>query len=154
MRRAGFNILDPRLSLRGESFRKCIRFLDTDGRWPAARGSLEVAFVDEAECARLHAAFFNDPSVTDVMTFPGEPGDRHAGDIAICPAMAAREARDRNLPFPRELTLYLVHGWLHLAGLDDRAARAAAEMRRAEAEALRGLGDAGCLLEASWAGSP
>ena len=39
-------------------------------------------------------------------------------------------------PFSRELSLYLIHGWLHLAGYDDRAEADRAKMREAEQLAL------------------
>ena len=38
--------------------------------------------------------------------------------------------------FSQELTLYLVHGWLHLAGFNDRNTSEIKEMRKAENEAL------------------
>ncbi|MEC7230880.1 MAG: rRNA maturation RNAse YbeY, partial [Verrucomicrobiota bacterium] len=39
-------------------------------------------------------------------------------------------------PFSRELSLYLIHGWLHLAGYNDRIESDRAEMRNAEQKAL------------------
>jgi probable rRNA maturation factor len=47
--------------------------------------------------------------------------------------------------FSAELTLYLVHGWLHLAGYDDLAPTKKRAMRRAEARAMRLLRTNGCL---------
>jgi probable rRNA maturation factor len=39
------------------------------------------------------------------------------------------------------MMLYVVHGWLHLAGYDDLGTPAKRAMRRAEARAMRILGD-------------
>jgi len=39
-------------------------------------------------------------------------------------------------PFSRELSLYLIHGWLHLAGYDDRSEAERTQMRAAEKDAL------------------
>ena len=62
-------------------------------------------------------------------------------EIIICPAVAAREAAKRSLPYSRELTLYLVHGLLHAAGQDDLKPELKRVMRRREASALRQLSE-------------
>ena len=41
------------------------------------------------------------------------------GEICASVDQAKEEARDRNLPVAEELSLYLIHGWLHLIGFDD-----------------------------------
>jgi probable rRNA maturation factor len=143
---------DPRLRLAPGSAEACLRALDACAGLAVPPGSLAVAFVDPANCCRLHGEFFGDPEVTDVMTFPGDPEDGHAGDIAICPAVAAEACAGHGLSFAHELTLYLVHAWLHLAGLDDRDPAAAARMRAAEAGLMAHLRDAGSLLDAGWPG--
>lgn len=105
-------------------------------------GELSVAFLTDSELARLHGSFLDDPAATDVITFPGIPGTAVAGEICISADAAARQVRpDRagRLDFSRELTLYLVHGWLHLAGHDDRTPKPRRAMRRAEARAMAAL---------------
>jgi len=96
-------------------------------------GEISVAFLTDAALAGLHGEFLADPSPTDVITFPGGPPPGPAGEICVS-ADAARRAGRGNPS--AELTLYLVHGWLHLAGHDDRAPRPRRAMRRAEAAAL------------------
>jgi len=95
--------------------------------------------------ARLHARFLSDPSETDVITFPGDPALGTAGEICISAQAAARFARRKKRDFSGELTLYLVHGWLHLAGYDDRKPKDKRAMRRAEARAMRFLRAAGAI---------
>ena len=63
---------------------------------------------------------------------------------------AARCARERGEDLAAELTLYLVHGWLHLAGHDDLEPRRKRAMRRAEARARRLLAEAGALPRFGW----
>ncbi|NQY32165.1 MAG: rRNA maturation RNase YbeY, partial [Coraliomargarita sp.] len=46
------------------------------------------------------------------------------------------KAAELGLPFRQELSLYLIHGWLHLAGYDDRNDEDRAAMRTAEGIAL------------------
>lgn len=143
-------VSDERLSLEQASLARCVRVLEACPEINLADGSLEVAFIDEATCSQLHESFFGDPETTDVMTFPGSPEDAHAGDIAICPAVAQRASLDSGLPFVEELTLYLAHACLHLSGLDDREEEAIREMRLAEEAVMRQLRDAGALLDAAW----
>jgi len=111
-------------------------------RQPAlAAGELSVAFLTDGALARLHAQFLADPAPTDVITFAGDPALGLAGEICVSADAAARQARGARA-FARELTLYLVHGWLHLAGYDDLAPAKKRAMRRAEARALRQLAGA------------
>jgi probable rRNA maturation factor len=141
---------DSRLILEEETVQTCLATLDDSGQNRVAAGSLDVAFVNEEECSRLHGTFFDDPEITDVMTFPGEPEDGHAGDIAVCPAVAATASTQSGLPFREELTLYLVHAWLHLSGMDDRTDTGRAEMRLAEDKLMRLLRARKALLVATW----
>ena len=110
--------------------------LDASGRFPIPRGELSVVFVDDDAIARVHADFMDDPSPTDVITFPGDPVMESAGEIIVSVDHARSRAGELGEPFSRELSLYLVHGWLHLAGYDDRNDADRARMREAEREAL------------------
>ena len=153
MRRAvGVVVEDPGLDLEISSVQACVEGLDACPDFSVPPGSLEIAFVDREGSARLHADFFGDPEATDVMTFPGSPADGHAGDIAICPAVAAEQALESGLDFPAELTLYLVHAWLHLAGLRDDNAAQTALMRRGETLLMEHLRSRDALLAGNWNG--
>ena len=143
-------VSDQRLQLDEESIRNCIAHLDEYADFTVASGTLSVAFVIPGECRRLHQTFFGDPDITDVMTFPGDPGDDHAGDLAICPQVAAAACLETGLSFSAELSLYLVHAWLHLAGLDDREDASRKEMRRAESLVMEKLALDNALLSCSW----
>ncbi len=108
-------------------------------------GELSVAFLTDRALARLHGRFLADPAPTDVITFGGAPAFGTAGEICVSADAAVRRAGRAAAPLSRELTLYFVHGWLHLAGYDDRTPAARRAMRRAEARALRLLGRARAL---------
>ncbi len=95
-------------------------------------GELSVAVLqDEAHC-QLHELWLGDPSPTDVITFEGDPKMDFAGEIVVNASQARREAHRHGNTIAQELELYLVHGWLHLAGLNDIRAEDAAQMRKAE----------------------
>lgn len=108
------------------------------------REALTVTFVTDAELARLHGRFLNDPTPTDVITFPAAEGFGLAGEICVSADAAARQAPDAG-HFSGELLLYVVHGWLHLAGHDDRRPAAKRRMRRAERAALAAIRRGGAL---------
>jgi probable rRNA maturation factor len=103
---------------------------------PVPPGELSVAFLTDAALARLHATFLGDPSPTDVVTFPGTPDLGQAGEICVSADTARAFAARHRHDLSEELTLYVVHGWLHLAGHDDRQPARKKRMRAAEARAL------------------
>jgi len=119
----------------------------------APPGELSLVFLTDPALAKIHADFMDDPTATDVITFEGNPAAGLAGEICVSVDTAARyvgllegrspdrprSARRPSLPsaFARELTLYLVHGWLHLAGYDDLQPAKKRRMRAAEARAMK-----------------
>lgn len=108
-------------------------------------GELSVVFLDDPALAKLHADFLRDPATTDVITFEGMPALGVAGEICVSADTAFTYAREHDREFAAELALYVVHGWLHLAGHDDLEPRRKRAMRRAEARAMRLLSEAGAL---------
>ncbi len=115
-------------------------------------GELSVVFLTDTALAQLHADFLADPTPTDVITFAGDPAHGTAGEICVSVDAAAAYARKSRSDFSAELTLYLVHGWLHLAGYDDLEPAKKRAMRRAEARAMRLLeANEGCLSRFRWA---
>lgn len=150
----------PRLRLERRALARLVATLDAAAasfavRHPEfLRGELSLVFLTDAALARLHADFLHDPATTDVITFAGDPTFGTAGEICVSVDTAARFARDHGRDFSAELTLYLVHGWLHLAGYDDLVPAKKRAMRRAEARAMRLLGRAGALPVFSWRRRP
>ena len=110
---------------------------------------LTVLFISDERAADLHGLHFNDATTTDVMTFPDgscDPtGILQIGDLAVCVSVARREALSRKRPFADELTLYILHGFLHLLGYDDRTQRS---LKAMWAEQRRLLAQVGIPLEA------
>ncbi|HUR60476.1 MAG TPA: rRNA maturation RNase YbeY [Opitutaceae bacterium] len=108
-------------------------------------GELSLVFLTDAALAQLHADFLDDPSTTDVITFAGNAATGVAGEICVSADTAATYTRKHRRDFSAELTLYLVHGWLHLAGFDDLEPAKKRAMRRAEGRAMQALRAAGAL---------
>lgn len=121
--------------------------LHRSGKFPIAEGELSIAFVDDRVIAQVHADFMGDPTPTDVITFPGDEAMESAGEIIVSVDHAQSRAEELGEPFSRELSLYLIHGWLHLAGYDDRNDSDRAKIRQAEQEALSVMDSAECRIE-------
>jgi len=151
----------PRLRLDRRAIARALHTLDAHHSSLATRhssletsppGELSLVFLTDPALAKLHADFLGDPTPTDVITFAGDPALGTAGEICVSVDAALRHVLPRASrrsaapklgaggsppAFSTELTLYLVHGWLHLAGHDDLVSAKKRAMRRAEARALR-----------------
>lgn len=99
-----------------------------------------IYFVSIEKISSLHKEFFNDNSATDCISFPIDEeqasGYHVLGEIFICSKIALdyvlKTGEEVNEDCYRELTLYLVHGLLHLIGYDDVKEEDRAKMRAAE----------------------
>ena len=111
---------------------------------------VSISFLDAAGIGQVHAAYFNDPSPTDCISIPLDADRRHGhrvlGDVIVCPAVAVAYAAKRNKCPRMEVSLYLVHGLLHLFGYDDIEPIARRKMRAAERRHMRHLQEQGLLL--------
>ena len=107
-------------------------------RYPARvklPGLVSVSLIDDSEIQRVHTQFMDNPDPTDVITFPyGEEGE-----ILISVETATRKAAELEVSFEREITLYLVHGLLHLAGYEDATQEARMEMEGLQESLLNEL---------------
>jgi len=94
---------------------------------------------------RLNLQFLGKDYATDVLSFPsGEPGGG-LGEIAISAERAAAQARQFSHPVEQEIAILMLHGLLHLLGMDH--ARDRGRMARAEAGWRKTLGLAAGLIE-------
>ena len=121
------------------------------------KGNTEVSllFVDEAAIAALNVEFLGKPGPTDVLSFPiedeptptgrspdfggtgpGSSAEQGAltllGDVVICPTVAFRNATEHGVSFEDEVALLVVHGLLHLLGMDHEEDGEAARMEALE----------------------
>lgn len=99
---------------------------------------VSLNFVSTEEICALHDEFFDDPTPTDCISFPMNnedlpfPGIRILGDVFVCPKTAIEYANEHQLNVYEEITLYIVHGLLHLMGYDDISDEDQLIMRNAE----------------------
>ncbi len=90
---------------------------------------IEISFVSDKAIARVHGEFLNDPTPTDVITFPH-------GEIIISLDTAHRQAAEHHETYEREVALYIIHGLLHLAGWDDHGESERLEMHSRQLKIL------------------
>jgi len=108
----------------------------------ASQNELSVLFVDDAQITELNRRYLGRNRPTDVLAFPmgvGENADIHPevlGDVVVSAERAACYAEECDLKVEDELSLYLIHGILHLLGYDDTTAPAKRKMRKRERELL------------------
>ncbi len=125
------------------------------------KGETEVSllFVDEDAIAALNEQFLGQAGPTDVLSFPIEdepvssgrspdfggsgPGADPEevsltllGDVVVCPAVAARNADEHEVSVDDEVALLVVHGLLHLLGMDHEDEVEAERMEALERQLL------------------
>ena len=105
----------------------------SDGR------NLCIRVVDETEARDLNARFRAASDATNVLSFAAEAPDI-LGDIAVCAAVVAREAKAQSKSVDAHFAHMVVHGVLHLKGMDHDTEAQARKMERAEVEILRSFG--------------
>ena len=129
----------PKLKIDRRKLRRFISLLDAKlpKEFQAPQGTLSIAFFNDEDLAKIHDDFMNNPAPTDVITFEGDEVDPDdAGEICTSADMALKRAKDFENTPSRELSLYVAHGYLHLAGVDDIEEDDAKIMRHAENLAL------------------
>jgi probable rRNA maturation factor len=121
---------------------------------------LSILFVDEQAMSDLNKRFLGKDGPTDVLAFPideepveggrspdsggtgpgftAEPSDLPTllGDVVICPAVASRNAPEHAGTYEDELALLVVHGVLHLLGMDHEVEDEAEAMEQRERQLL------------------
>jgi probable rRNA maturation factor len=108
------------------------RFLGEAQRAVGLTGAVDVLLADDRTLRRLNRDFRGKDKATDVLSFPtvAELRLELAGDLAISLDTAARQAREHGHSLRDEVRVLLLHGLLHLSGMDhetDRGEMAARE---------------------------
>jgi probable rRNA maturation factor len=86
----------------------------------------------DSELRRLNRQFLDRDYPTDVLSFPSPGPDGFLGEIAISLDRAAAQAIERGHSLKDEVEILVLHGVLHLVGMDhekDRGLMARAERR-------------------------
>ena len=105
------------------------------------RGEIGVRITDDETIRQINAKHLSHDYATDVISFGYSAEDSTLQGELIASIDTAR-VRSTELGWAAdyELALYVVHGVLHIAGLDDHDDADRAEMRRCESEVMTSLG--------------
>lgn len=104
---------------------------------------ISLALVDDPTIRELNKRYLQHDYETDVISFvleQDEASKRLVGQLIVSTETANRVASEVGGTFPEELALYVIHGTLHLMGLDDHDPADASLMREKEKEYLRRAG--------------
>ncbi|HVW84834.1 MAG TPA: rRNA maturation RNase YbeY [Bryobacteraceae bacterium] len=109
-----------------------------------ARGrEFHCLITTDAELQSMNRDFRGKDYPTDVLSFPGE--EDYLGDIAISLQRARAQAREYGHALEDEIRVLMLHGVLHLKGMDHETD--SGEMARAESRWRKKLGLPGGLIE-------
>lgn len=116
--------LPPPLPSRLRSLTRRLQRQLTGGR------AFTILFTSDECLRRLNRRFRRRNRPTDVLSFPSNDGAEYLGDIAISVPTAQRQAAEHGHDLLSELSILILHGVLHLLGMDHE--RDHGEMARAE----------------------
>ena len=120
------------------------RFVSRAQRGAGVAGEVNILITSSDELQRLNREYLGKNKPTDVLSFPSAL-DAGGGDIAISWEIAQQNAKALGHSLNDELKVLILHGTLHLAGLDHEKDRG--EMRRLEQKLRVELGLPHSLIE-------
>ncbi len=98
---------------------------------------IDITFLTDRRMKKLNEKYMNRKSATDVLSFPlharrGAVPREILGDVYISLDRAARNSVIYGTDFLKEVSLYVIHGVLHLLGFRDGAAFEKNKMKKLE----------------------
>jgi probable rRNA maturation factor len=96
------------------------RFLHVAQEAVGLKGEVEVVLAGDRTLRRLNREYRGKDKATDVLSFPAleEFAGQHGGDLAISLDTAKRQADEFGHTLRDEVRVLLLHGLLHLSGMD------------------------------------
>jgi probable rRNA maturation factor len=111
----------------------------------AGGGHFNCLLTGDEELQRLNREFLNHDYPTDVLSFPSPGPDGFLGEMAISVDRAREQAQAFGHSLEHEIEILMLHGVLHLTGMDHERDRG--RMARAERSRRRELGLPAGLIE-------
>lgn len=81
---------------------------------------LTYIFCNDDYILQVNRQFLNHDYFTDIITFDYCRGQMLRGDLVISLDTVASNAAERSLPYRQELMRVIIHGVLHLCGINDK----------------------------------
>lgn len=102
-------------------------------------GRLMYLFCNDEKILEVNKEYLNHDYYTDIITFDYCRGNQLSGDMVISLDTIRTNAEQFNQPFERELHRVIIHGVLHLCGINDKGPGEREIMEAAENKALEML---------------
>ncbi len=99
-------------------------------------GDINYQFCSDEHILEVNRQFLNHDYYTDIITFDYSRGRHVSGDMVISLETVASNAEEVWEGYGRELHRVIIHGVLHLCGIDDKGPGEREIMERHEDEAL------------------
>ncbi|MDO8488644.1 MAG: rRNA maturation RNase YbeY [Candidatus Omnitrophota bacterium] len=128
--------LQKHLPIRAEKIKKLILKV-LKGEGVKKSGWINICFVDNPQIKKFNAKFLKTKSSTDVLAFNlNEKKKKNIvlADIMISTQAALKQAVNYKTTPDYELSLYVVHGILHILGFDDHTREQIKLMRKKESQ--------------------
>lgn len=100
-------------------------------------GQVAYVFVDDDEILRVNRQFLQHDYFTDIITFGSSAGRTISGDLIISLDTVRTNAEGLGVTYEQELNRVVIHGILHLCGLNDKGPGEREQMEAAENKALQ-----------------
>lgn len=113
----------------------------TAQKYGYAVGDINVILCNDPYILEINNQFLSHDYYTDIITFDYSEDNIINGELYISIDTVEANANEYGEDFSVELHRVIIHGILHLCGLDDHCDEDIKEMREAEAFALELLGD-------------
>lgn len=99
-------------------------------------GDVAYIFCSDEKILEVNRQFLNHDYFTDIITFDYDEADMLNGDLFISLDTVRTNAQQFGQPYERELRRVIVHGILHLCGINDKGPGEREQMEQAENKAL------------------
>ena len=99
-------------------------------------GDIAYVFCDDEEILRVNREYLQHDYYTDIITFDYSEGDTIAGDLFISLDTVRTNAAQFDTTYDEELRRVIIHGILHLCGINDKGPGEREQMEAAENQAL------------------
>lgn len=100
-------------------------------------GNISYIFCSDDELLQINNQYLKHDYYTDVITFDYSEGAVLNGDIFISVDRVRDNAKQVGVTVEEELYRVMIHGVLHLSGVNDKTEQQAKQMRKAEEDSLK-----------------
>lgn len=99
-------------------------------------GEIGYMFVDDEKILEVNNEYLGHDYYTDIITFDYDEGDVLNGDLVISLDTVRSNSEQQNTPYEEEFFRVIIHGILHLCGINDKGPGEREIMEAAENKAL------------------